>query len=187
MDEKRQFLLFLSMFDLSYQKCKQIVDKMSDDAIIYQYNKLQETLLTNNAVDEKLEGQPTRVSIVNNIKGTATKLLGLVNKGKKTKVDGKEVIVHVVWNLLPQDVRDMFQEEEVTIRGVKQKVKTLKPEVYSVGRGAVKGKRVFGKEQDLTHDTTKIINNYCDNISTVLFSGGLLSAPTAHWVKCGYL
>lgn len=133
--------------------------RMSDDAIIYQYNKLQETLLTNNAVDEKLEGQPTRVSIVNNIKGTATKLLGLVNKGKKTKVDGKEVIVHVVWGLLPQDVRDMFQEEEVTVRGVKQKVRTLKPEVYSVGRGAVKGARVFGKEQDLTHDTTKIVDN----------------------------
>lgn len=132
---------------------------MSDDAIIYQYNKLQETLLTNNAVDEKLEGQPTRVSIVNNIKGTATKLLGLVNKGKKTKVDGKEVIVHVVWGLLPQDIRDMFQEEEVTVRGVKQKVRTLKPEVYSVGRGAVKGARVFGKEQDLTHDTTKIVDN----------------------------
>ena len=39
MDEKRQFLLFLSMFDLSYQKCKQIVDKMDNQLSLKKFIK----------------------------------------------------------------------------------------------------------------------------------------------------
>ena len=133
--------------------------KLSDDAIIYNYNKMIDAQLTNGAVDEKLDSRPAREQIVNNIKGTATKLLNLVNNGKKVTIDGKPVTVHAVWSLLPEDVRDMFREEEVTVRGVKQKVRALKPEVYSVGRGAVKGERSVLYNQDLTHDTGEIYNN----------------------------
>lgn len=39
MNEKRQFLIFLSMFDLSYQKCEQIVDKMNNDLSIRKFVK----------------------------------------------------------------------------------------------------------------------------------------------------
>lgn len=133
--------------------------KLSDDAIIYNYNKMIDAQLTNGAVDEKLDSRPAREQIVNNIKGTATKLLNLVNNGKKVTIDGKPVTVHAVWSLLPEDVRDMFHEEEVTIRGVKQKVRALKPEVYSVGGGAVKGERSVLYNKDLTHDTGEIYNN----------------------------
>ena len=135
------------------------IENASDDIIVFNYNKMLDRQLTNGAVDEKLDGRPAREQIVNNIKGTATKLLNLVNNGKKVTIDGKPVTVHAAWNLLPEDVRDMFQEEEVTVRGVKQKVRTLKPEVYSVGRGAVKGKRSVLYNQDLTHDTGEIYNN----------------------------
>lgn len=128
------------------------LNKMSEENVKARYEKMREEQLTGTQssvdytdVDAKIK--PPRVNIVANIKSFATQLLKLVNNGQ------------VVWDNLPKEVQDMFQWDEITIRGVKQKVRSLKPEVYSVGRGAVKGERNFASNTELTHDVTKILEN----------------------------
>ena len=158
--------------DISAQKLKNAVDKKvreettnyvrkllsyNDEQIAHVYNRYLEQTLTTEQPNMTLPAKviTPRTTIVAQIKRYATQLLALVNG--KTKGKYKDVVV--IWNLLPQEVKDLFQEEEVTVRGTKTVTRTLKPEAYSVGRGAVSGKRNFAEEQDLTHDTTQIVKN----------------------------
>lgn len=77
--------------------------------------------------DKDFRGQ-LRINIVSRIKNRANRLMKYVREGK------------VVWSNLPKDIQEMFELVTVTNKNKKYKMYKLKPEVYSVGKGAIEGK-----------------------------------------------
>lgn len=124
----------------------------SDAAIARAYAKITTSEML--GIQEKLnlanltDAETPRVNIVNSIKNAANWLLRQANEGK------------LVFSTLPQDVQDMFEFKEYVDPKTRKKVKVrqLKPEVYSVGRGTPTGATSELTERNRhTHDTTSII------------------------------
>lgn len=92
-------------------------------------------------------GVDLRVNIVGRITRAANRLIKFVNSGR------------AVFENLPEEVQNMFTKEVVKDGRSKNTVYKLKPEVYSVGRGAVRGERDFGRDQNFKKDTTRISEN----------------------------
>lgn len=124
----------------------------SDSAIARAYAKITTSEML--GIQEKLnlanltDAETPRVNVVNSIKNAANWLIKQTNEGK------------LVFSTLPQDVQDMFEFKEYVDPKTRKKVKVrqLKPEVYSVGRGTPTGAAAELTERNRhTHDMTSII------------------------------
>lgn len=125
---------------------KQLLEMSADDiAIRYEQIKIAEMTGLQTKVDitdtSKDLGTQTRKQIVANIKRYATNINNFVLQGK------------IVWSNLPLEVRNMFETTTEIVNGKKVIIRSLKPEVYSVGHVTGKGK---GR---VASDTTKILKN----------------------------
>lgn len=131
----------------------------SPEKIAQQYMKYKnEELLGDSGVDESKE---RRVNVVKRIKNKGERIITFINDRK------------INFDDLPDDVKNMFEVVELTNeKGVKATGYSLKPEVYSVGRGRVPLSKLksyartnyvrkadIRKEQNYAHDITKILEN----------------------------
>ena len=141
--------------DLKEQMSKMLefvteLKELSTDDIRARFVEMQNELLTGVESGTDIRdtsqdlGEPIRRNIVANLKSLGTRITNAVRDGK------------VVWANLPKEVRDMFELKTYTRDRKKVEIYELKPEVYSVGRGTVKGSTAFNYKR---HDMTQIIAN----------------------------
>lgn len=153
----------------------ELLQQMSIDEITARYAELISTQITDTQTDDAIFDRGSQIkdrrrSIVDRIKKRGDYILKVVQEGKIAFTD------------LPKEIQDMFTLESATTEsGKKTQTRTLKPDVYSVGRGRNKlpgttdeiSRFNYVPKHDITegneafrHDTAKIEANLerLDNI-----------------------
>lgn len=122
------------------------LSEMSADDVAIRYQQIHDAEMTGlesrvDITDTTTSYKP-RVNIVANLKRYTTNIIKAITEGRAQ------------YKLLPADIQAMFEKTTaVDEKGKKHEVWTAKPEVWSVGKGAIKSKG------SVDHDFTQIIAN----------------------------